>query len=329
MSQDSSRILDVSGDLQVAQMVLEKEVDGLKKLSLALNDSFVEAVNIISSLSQGRVIISGMGKSGHVGRKISATLASTGTPSFFVHPAEASHGDLGMITRNDSVIALSSSGKTRELLDILEYTRRVGIPLIAMTQNLESDLAKAATISLLIPRVSEACPNGLAPTTSTTMMMALGDALAVALLVRRGFSAHDFRLFHPGGELGKKLLTAADLMHRGNEIPLVQRGTTVNEAVLVMSEKKFGCVGILHPDGTLEGIITDGDLRRHMSQSLFEKKVEEIMTRGAQTVFPESLAVEALSRMQSKAIMALFVVDTSVKPVGILNIHDCLKAGLI
>ncbi len=320
---------DASQDLEVAQTVLQKEMEGLSELSKSLNSSFVDAVNIISGLSQGRVIISGMGKAGHVGRKIAATFASTGTPAFFVHPAEASHGDLGMITREDSVIALSNSGKTRELLDLLEYTRRIGVPLIAVTQNIESDLAKAATVSLLLPKVLEACPNGLAPTTSTIMMMGMGDALAVALLVRRGFSAHDFRRFHPGGALGRKLLTCADLMHQGDEIPLIKIGSQIDQALLVMSEKRFGCVGVLDGHHHLIGIITDGDLRRHMSSDLFEKKVEEVMTPQAQTVLPESLAVEALSRMQKKEITSLFVAEGSLKPVGILNIHDCLRAGLI
>ncbi len=318
-----------SRDIEIAQTVLQKEIEGLDALSRSLNDSFVAAVNILSGLSQGRVIISGMGKSGHIGRKMAATFASTGTPSFFVHPAEASHGDLGMITREDSVIALSNSGKTRELLDLLEYTRRIGIPLIAVTQDITSDLAKAATVSLLMPKVLEACPNGLAPTTSTMMMLGLGDALAVALLVRRGFSARDFRRFHPGGQLGRKLLTSADLMHQGSEVPLVKIGSQIDQALLVMSEKKFGCVGVIDSHHILKGIITDGDLRRHMAPGLFEKKVEEVMTSAVQTILPESLAVEALSRMQMKAITALFVADKDLKPVGILNIHDCLKAGLI
>ncbi|MBS0185467.1 MAG: KpsF/GutQ family sugar-phosphate isomerase [Proteobacteria bacterium] len=316
-------------DLDVAQNVLQKEIEGLLALSKSLDGSFVEAVNIISRLTEGRIIVSGMGKAGHVGRKIAATLASTGTPSFFVHPAEASHGDLGMITPKDGVIALSNSGKTRELLDLLEYTRRIGVPLIAVTQDMTSDLAKAATVSLLLPKVLEACPNGLAPTTSTIMMMGIGDALAVALLVKRGFSAHDFRRFHPGGALGRKLLTCADLMHQGEEIPLIKIGYHMNEALLVMSEKRFGCVGVVNDHRHLVGIITDGDVRRHMSPHLFEQKVEDIMTSNVQTVLPESLAVEALSRMQTKAITAVFVMGPSLIPIGILNIHDCLKAGLI
>ena len=316
-------------DLAVAQDVIQKEIKSLEQLSHGLDDSFVKAIDIISACSQGRVIVSGMGKSGHIGCKIAATLASTGTPAFFVHPAEASHGDLGMITKEDCVIALSNSGKTRELLDIVEYTRRSSIPLIAITQNPKSDLAQAATVCLLMPSVSEACPNGLAPTTSTMMMMAMGDALAISLLVRRGFSSHDFRRFHPGGELGKKLLKVEDLMHMGQGIPLVSFGVRMDKALLIMTEKKFGCVGIVDDAGCLKGIITDGDLRRHMDEHLFYKCVEDIMTPNVQTILPNSLAVEALARMQEKAITALFIADEHLVPKGILNIHDCLKAGLI
>ena len=328
LKQDLSFSQDSFQDIEVAQDVLKKEMDGLRALSNSLNDSFVKATNLIAHLT-GRVIVSGMGKSGHVGRKIASTFASTGTPSFFVHPAEASHGDLGMIAQNDCVIALSNSGKTHELLDILEYTKRTSIPLIAITQNPDSPLAKSANFTLLLPQMSEACPIGLAPTTSTTMMMALGDSLALALLIRRGFSTHDFRRFHPGGELGRKVLTVKDLMHQGDAMPLVMTHEKMDKALSILTQKRFGCVGILNDHGQLIGIITDGDIRRHISPTFLEMKMEDVMTKGPETLKPENLAVEALARMEAKAITALFVVDNDLKPLGILNIHDCLKTGLI
>jgi arabinose-5-phosphate isomerase len=328
LSQKISTQSAQENDLLVGHTTLAQEQEGLRILSQSLDATFSKALDIIQHV-KGRVIVSGMGKSGHVARKIAATFASTGTPSFFVHPAEASHGDLGMITPNDCVIALSNSGKTRELVDILEFTVRVGIPLIAITQNEESTLAQSANLTLLIPRVREACPNGLAPTTSTTMMMALGDALAVSLLTRRGFSSTDFRLFHPGGELGRKLLKVQDLMHHGETLPLVASGTLMKQVLHVISEKKFGCVGVIDENDQLMGIVTDGDIRRHICSEFLDLPVENVMTPDPQTLDPEALAVEALARMQDKAITAIFVLDTNKKPLGILNIHDCLRAGLI
>ena len=316
--------------LEVAKRALEQEVMGLEALKEALSkDNIFEKVIETFLEIPGRIVVTGMGKSGHIGRKIASTFASTGTPSCFVHPAEASHGDLGMVTSKDCVVALSNSGKTRELADILEYAHRLAIPLIAITQNKKSMLAQYATYVLEIPNMPEACPHGLAPTTSTTMMLALGDALAISLLERREFSSHDFKNLHPGGELGRILLKVQDLMHSGEALPLVVLGTSVKEAIEEMSLKKFGCVGIIDAKGILVGIITDGDLRRHIGPALLDKKVEEIMTSSPQVLSPVQLAADALARMQQKAITALFVVDETQKAIGILNIHDCLRTQLI
>ena len=319
---------DFVSDLRMAEAVLEQESAALRILAQGLDQTFGMALDILQKID-GRVIVSGMGKSGHVARKIAATLASTGTPAFFVHPAEASHGDLGMITPSDCILALSNSGKTRELVDMLEYAKRVTIPVIAMTQNSASTLAQSSTVTLSIPSLEEACPNGLAPTTSTTMMMALGDALAIGLLSRRGFSSTDFRRFHPGGELGRKLLRVQDLMHMGLSIPFVRLSVRMDTALQEMTEKKFGCIGVVDSKGILYGIITDGDIRRHLSQDFFSLTAEEVMTPHPQTLRPMALAVEALAKMQEKAITSILVVDDQQKLVGIMNIHDCLKAGLI
>ncbi len=318
---------EVFDDLGVARAVFSKEMEGLQKVYATLDHSFEQVISLLYKL-EGRVIVSGMGKSGHVARKIAATLSSTGTPAFFVHPGEASHGDLGMITRQDCIIALSNSGKTKELIDLLEYARRSRIPLVAITQNEDSLLAQASTISLILPPFEEACPNHLAPTTSTTIMMVLGDAIALALLVRQGFSAHDFRRFHPGGELGRKVLQARDLMHTGPMIPLVDTKMKIQEALPLMTEKKFGCLGVVKGK-ELIGVITDGDLRRHLVLGFFDKTVDDIMTAGGQTLKENDLAVDALACMQEKGITSLFVVNEARIPVGILNIHDCLRSGLI
>jgi arabinose-5-phosphate isomerase len=268
-----------------------------------------------------------MGKSGHVARKIAATLASTGTPAQFVHPAEASHGDLGMIAASDAVLALSNSGDTAELGDIVAYAARFRIPLVAMTRRAPSVLAEAADVALVLPATEEACPLGLAPTTSTTMMLALGDAIAVALLERKGFSSEDFKVFHPGGRLGRRLLRVADIMHGGSAVPLVPRGAPMSEAVLVMTAKSFGCVGVTEA-GRLAGIVTDGDLRRHMESDLLARAVEEVMTASPKTIGPGALAAEALGIMNERAITSLMVVDEERRPLGILHIHDCLRAGI-
>jgi arabinose-5-phosphate isomerase len=268
-----------------------------------------------------------MGKSGHVGHKIAATFASTGTPAFFVHPGEASHGDLGMITASDAVLCLSNSGETPELNDLVAHAKRFDIPLIAIVGRDGSTLAQAADVALVLPKTPEACPLGLAPTTSTTMMLALGDALAVALLERKGFTAEDFQVLHPGGKLGKALIKVSDIMHVGDEVPLVRLGTGMRDAVLTMTAKTFGCVGIVDLDGSLVGIITDGDLRRHMSPKLLDRKVEEIMTRQPITVRPDQLVSEALELLNTSKKTQLIVVEAK-KPVGVVHFHDLLRAGV-
>ena len=312
---------------QSGRRTLLLEAEALTALAESLDGAFSHAIETLFSIS-GRVIVTGMGKSGHVARKIAATLASTGTLSFFVHPAEASHGDLGMVAPEDAVIALSNSGETSELSDILAFTRRFGIPLIAMTSRPDSTLAQQSDIPLILPPMAEACPHGLAPTTSTTMMLALGDALAVALLERRGFTAADFRLYHPGGKLGQRLLRVADLMHGGEAIPLIPPDSPMSEALMVMTSKHFGCVGVCGAEGRLIGIITDGDLRRHMSDSLLGKRVEAVMTHAPQTILATALAAEALHIMNSRKVTSLFVVDEAGVAVGVVHIHDLLRAGV-
>jgi arabinose-5-phosphate isomerase len=277
--------------------------------------------------AQGRLIVTGMGKSGHVGRKIAATFASTGTPAFFVHPGEASHGDLGVITPNDVIMALSWSGETAELKDLIDYSRRFRIALIAVTAAAESTLARAADVVLLLPTTREACPHNLAPTTSTLMQAGLGDALAVALLENRGFTALDFSKLHPGGRLGAMLKFVANLMHSGDAIPLARLGTVMADAVVEMSSKGFGCVGITDAGGSLAGIITDGDLRRHMGPDLLGARVEDVMTPSPKTVRPDQLASEALEIINSSKITALIVAEAG-KPVGIIHFHDLLRAGV-
>jgi len=322
-----ARVLTAASDVDAARRVLRTEIDGLKALLDELDGSFTAAVDCLAQV-RGRVTVTGMGKSGHVARKIAATFSSTGTPALFVHPGEASHGDLGMIAENDAVLALSNSGDTAELGAIVAYSKRFGIPLIAMTRRNGSSLAEAADVTLLLPRSAEACPMGLAPTTSTTMMMALGDALAVALLERKGFSADDFQVLHPGGQLGRQLLRVADVMHGGAAVPLVTRGTSMQDAILVMTAKSFGCVGVTDESGKLVGIVTDGDLRRHMGDDLFRSTVDRIMSARPKTIRPQALVVEALGQMNAQAITSLFAVDDDRRPLGILHIHDCLRAGV-
>ncbi len=303
------------------------EIAGLTALLDGLDGRFGEAVDLLAAV-KGRVAVTGMGKSGHVAHKIAATFASTGSPAQFVHPAEASHGDLGMIASGDAVLALSNSGDTAELGDIVAYTRRFRIPLVAMTRRGGSALADAADVALVVPASDEACPMGLAPTTSTTMMLALGDALAVAMLERKGFSTADFQRLHPGGEIGRQLLTVKDIMHDGDAMPLVALGTGMADAILVMTTKSFGCVGVTDPGGTLAGIVTDGDLRRHMGDALLRSSVDEVMNRWPKTIRSQALAVEALGLMNQHAITSLFAVDAARRPLGILHIHDCLRAGV-
>ena len=318
--------------LTSAIRVLTLEADSIRALADSLDGAFTAAVDRLERLSTrqtgGRVIVSGMGKSGHLGRKIAATMASTGTPAQYVHPAEASHGDLGMITAADAVVCLSNSGETPELNDLVAHAKRFEIPLIAIVGRADSTLAQAADVALVLPKTPEACPLGLAPTTSTAMMLALGDALAVALLERKGFTAEDFQVLHPGGKLGKALIKVSDIMHTGDEVPLVAPGTGMREAVLVMTAKTFGCVGIADGDGRLVGIITDGDLRRHIDGDLFAQTVDQVMTRAPKTIRPQALAAEALGRMKAGKVTALFVVADG-KVLGILRIHDILRAGVV
>jgi arabinose-5-phosphate isomerase len=316
----------VRRDIDAARRVIETEIAGLRTLSDSIGNDVAHAIEILASVT-GRVVVSGMGKSGHVARKIASTLASTGTPALFVHPAEASHGDLGMITQADAVFALSNSGETTELADLVDYCKRFEIPLISMTGKGESTLASAADASLVIPAADEACPMGLAPTTSTTVMLALGDAIAVALLARRGFSSEDFHTLHPGGKLGRRLLKVRDIMHGGGELPIIPIDTVMSEALIEMTAKGFGCVGVCDADGCLAGILTDGDLRRHMSDDLTMKAVADVMTTGAKTIEPDILASEALHFMNENKITNVFVVSDK-KPVGVLHIHDCLRAGV-
>jgi arabinose-5-phosphate isomerase len=319
----------VRPDLDVARDVLMTEADGLRALAAGLGPEFSRAVDCLAGAS-GRIVVSGMGKSGHVARKIAATFASTGTPALFVHPAEASHGDLGMILPGDAILALSNSGETAELADIVAHARRFGLPLVAITARTASTLARSADVALLLPPSAEACPMGLAPTTSTTMQMALGDALAVALLTRRGFTEADFRRFHPGGRLGARLRRVRELMHCGEAIPLAEAGMPMDNALVLMTEKRFGCLGVTGPDGALLGIITDGDLRRAMGPDLLTRPVDDVMTRSPRTIGPDALAAEALHAMNAhqRPVTALFVVDTDGKVAGILHIHDLLRAGV-
>ncbi len=322
-----------NSDLEVARHVLTTEAAGLRTLAAALDASLPRAVALLAQ-ARGRVVVSGMGKSGHVGRKIAATMASTGTPALFVHPAEASHGDLGMIVAGDVVLAISNSGETAELADLVAHTRRFGLPLVAIVGRAGSTLARAADVALLLPaEAHEACPLGLAPTTSTTLQLALGDALAVALLTRRGFSAADFHNFHPGGRLGARLKRVEELMHSGAEIPLATPDLPMATALVRMTEKSFGCLGVTDGEGRLIGIVTDGDLRRAMAPNLLARPVGEVMTRGPMTIGPQALAGEALHRMNggnggTRRVTVLFVVDAENRPVGVLHVHDLLRAGL-
>ncbi|MCS5603110.1 MAG: KpsF/GutQ family sugar-phosphate isomerase [Paracoccus sp.] len=297
---------------------------GLERLADGLGDSFQRAIEVILS-ARGRVIVSGMGKSGHVARKIAATLASTGTPAQFVHPAEASHGDLGMVTQGDAALILSNSGETPELADLVAHTRRFAIPLIAVASRPESTLLRQADVALVLPAAEEACGRGIVPTTSTTMTLALGDALAVALMEHRQFTAEHFRTFHPGGKLGALLSKVGDLMH--SDMPLIGESAPMADALLVISQKGYGVTGVTDGSGALVGIITDGDLRRHM-QGLLDYRADEVMTRDPRTIAPDALAEAALAEMQDRKITCLFAVRGG-RPEGILHIHDCLRAGLV
>jgi arabinose-5-phosphate isomerase len=322
-------------DLEAARRVLAIEGEALGALARSLDQRFSRAVGLILGV-EGRVIVSGMGKSGHVGNKIAATLASTGTPAQFVHPGEASHGDLGYITRKDAALLLSNSGKTPELSDIIDFSKRAGVPLIAITSGADSPLAQHADVALILPPAREACAIEMAPTTSTTMQLALGDALAVALMTRRGFTADDYRVLHPGGSLGRKLVRVADIMHTGEELPLVPGDAIMSDVLIVMTSKRFGCVGVVDGAGGLLGVITDGDLRRHMQGDLLKRRAQDVMTTKPRLVRAGALGGEALRLMNQHAVpvTCLFVIDDDAvatahpKPVGIVHVHDCLRAGV-
>ena len=311
-----------------ARRVIATEAEALRQLGEGLNGDFDKAVEILLSAT-GRVIVSGMGKSGHIARKIAATLASTGTPAHFVHPAEASHGDLGMMAQGDVALVLSNSGETPELADVIAYTRRFNIPMIGVASRAESTLIKQSDVGLILPRADEACGTGIVPTSSTTMTLALGDALAIALMEHRSFTPEHFREFHPGGKLGAQLSRVSDLMHDGKALPLVSRETPMADVLIEISQKGFGVVGVVDGTGALQGIITDGDLRRHM-QGLLDLSAAEVMTADPTTITPDALAEEAVSVMNGRKITCLFVLspDKDMTPLGLLHIHDCLRVGL-
>lgn len=317
--------------IAVAQRVLDTESSALQLMKTTIGEAFVQAVQTILA-TKGRVIVSGMGKSGHIGQKIAATFASTGTPAFFVHPSEASHGDLGMLTSDDVLITISNSGESREMGDIISYSRRFHIPMIAITSNPDSSMARSADIVLLIPnktQAPEACPLGLAPTTSTTTTLAMGDALAVALIEMRGFSADQFRDRHPGGKLGNVLLKVADIMAKDEAMPLVGPDMMMADALVVMTAKSLGCLGVVDASGCLIGVITDGDLRRHMSADLIVRKTSDIMTKNPKVIAPDILGVSAVAFMNENKITNVFVVDNSGRPVGLLHLHQLLQAGVV
>ena len=313
-------------DKNCAIRTINMEVETLLKLRDSLNDNLTDALDIMQA-AKGRIIMTGMGKSGIIGRKIAASLASTGTPSFFVHPAEASHGDLGMITEDDVVVAISNSGEAKELVDTLNYCKRFGIKIIAITKNSESTLGKAADIILLIPNNGEACPLGLAPTSSTTATLVIGDILTTGLIERKGFTKADFNERHPGGKLGSILKRVSDLMHKDKEMPLLPENSDMQSVLLEMTTKRLGCVGFVNSNGELTGMFTDGDLRRCLSDKILDKKAIDIMTKNPKTITKEALASEALKIMHDKKITNLFVVEDS-KPVGVIHIHDLLNNGI-
>lgn len=312
----------------LGQDVIRAEAEALETLANQLGDSFEAAAKLMLAAT-GRVILCGMGKSGHIARKIAATLASTGTPAQFIHPAEASHGDLGMMANGDVVLLLSNSGETPELADVIAHTRRFNIPLIGMASRADSTLLTQSDVALVLPQLGEACGTGVVPTTSTTMTLAFGDALAVVLMKHRQFTPANFRDFHPGGKLGALLSKVGDLMHSGDAVPLTKANTSMQDALITISQKGFGVVGVTDDNGTLKGIITDGDLRRHMD-GLLDLTAGDVMTAEPKTISPDALAEEAVGQMNERKITCLFVVDPNgpVEPCGILHIHDCLRAGL-
>lgn len=323
----------MSVDRQHGVQALQTEVEGLQALAASLDENFDAAVEAIDKMRQGRygrLIIAGMGKSGHIGRKIAATMASTGTPAYFVHPGEASHGDLGMITDRDVVLLISNSGENSESSDMIEYTRRFGIPLISITSNADSTMAQHSDIPLVMPKMKEACPNGLAPTTSTTMTLALGDALSVALLERLGLTADQFKVYHPGGKLGKKLMLVREMMVQGDDLPVATSEVTMDRALIMMTEKNMGCLIVVDGSGALEGIITDGDLKRHMGEGLLSKRVGDVMSPSPKTIPSHVLAAEALDMMLNHfdSPITSLVVEKDGQVAGLIRVQECLKAGL-
>ncbi len=310
--------------IETSRQVILEEAKALSQLAISLGNSFEKAIELIEK-TQGRLIVSGLGKSGHVGRKMAATFASTGQPSYFVHAGEANHGDLGMITQGDTLILISYSGEAQEMTAIIDYARRFSIPIICITGKGESTLARLSNVALVLPNAPEACPNGLAPTTSSTMTLALGDALAVTLLKRRGFSKNDFKIFHPGGNLGQQLRKVEDFMHTGQKIPLATPHHLMSDCLVLMTSGGFGCLGIVDEENHLVGVITDGDLRRHMNPQLLNQKAQDIMTQNPITMEPTMLMSDALALFQEKAITSVFIVDENKKVKGILHIHDCLR----
>lgn len=323
-----------NSDVDTAVHVLKSEAHALTALADTIDESFIAAVSAVHDMKaqgkNGRLIIAGIGKSGHVARKIAATMASTGTPSYFVHPGEASHGDMGMITENDVVLMLSNSGENNELSDLIHYTRRYNITLIAMTGNADSTLAQYSDICLLLPPMGEVCPNGLAPTTSTTMMIAYGDALAIALLERMGLTPEQYKVFHPGGKLGQKLLKVSELMIEGDDLPIATDDALMDEVLLTLSEKNLGAV-LIFGDGSLAGIVTDGDLKRHMAPDLLQKPARDVMSTEPKSIAADALAVEALeimTKVPGQYITSLIVKDEYGAVVGLIRLQDCLQAGV-
>ena len=313
-------------DKNCAVKTINMEIDTIIKLRESIDSSLTRALDLMQGAA-GRIIITGMGKSGHIGRKIAASLASTGTPSFFVHPAEASHGDLGMITNDDVVIAISNSGESKELLDILNYCKRFGIKLIAVTKNAESSLGKAGDVVLLLPNNGEACPLGLAPTSSTTATLVLGDILTTGMIERKGFTREDFNARHPGGKLGSVLQRVSDLMHKGDEMPVLDENSDMQKVLLEMTSKRLGCVGFVNQSGELTGMLTDGDLRRCLTPQILSEKAVNLMTKNPKVLSKDVMVSEALRVMHDKKITNIFIVENK-KPIGVIHIHDCLNSGV-
>lgn len=321
-----SALLEVQKDIDCAIRTIDREIDTIQKLKESLNETFTQALDVMQN-AKGRIIITGMGKSGHIGKKIAASLASTGTPSFFVHPAEASHGDLGMITEDDVVIAISNSGESKELVDILNYCKRFGIKLISITKNPESSLGKAGDIVLLLPNNGEACPLGLAPTSSTTATLVLGDILTAGLIERKGFTKADFNSRHPGGKLGSILQKVSDLMHTGAEMPILEENSDMQRVLLEMTSKRLGCVGFINSNGEFTGMLTDGDLRRCLSPQILQEQAINLMTKNPKTISKDVMASEAMKIMHDKKITNIFVLENQ-KPIGVIHIHDLLNNGV-